>query len=392
MKKRIFVTLFFSIFAVITGVGIVIPFLPVYVHQMGASGIYIGLIFGAFSLSRTFFLPYFGKLSDIKGRKPFLAVGLISYALISVAFILSTDVNTFIAIRFLQGIASAMILPVAQAYVGEITPPDKEGFIMGLFNVSLYGSLSLGPVIGGLIKDHFSIQASFACMGVLALVGFFLCLIFLPPRKYELANSRKESPLPYLQLLKDQQTCSLFIYRLAYSTCIGIVWSFLPLMADQEFSLSSSAIGVLVMLGVLISGILQTPMGYVADRSNKVVFVILGGIITSAAIFSLEFAQGFWGLFVSNVVFGLGGGIGMPAIMAMSVIKGRETRSMGSIMALLTMGHSLGMLLGAILAGAVMDIFSLKIAFIFGTGIMIMGTGVFAIFNIKHGRGAVNHF
>ena len=72
LDKKIFGTLFFSIFTAVTGVGIVVPLLPVYAHDLGASGLYIGLIFGVFSLSRTVFLPYFGRLSDKKGRKPFI--------------------------------------------------------------------------------------------------------------------------------------------------------------------------------------------------------------------------------------------------------------------------------------------------------------------------------
>ena len=70
LDKKIFGTLFLSMFAAITGVGIVVPLLPVYAHDLGASGIYIGLIFGSFSISRTVFLHYFGRLSDKKGRKP----------------------------------------------------------------------------------------------------------------------------------------------------------------------------------------------------------------------------------------------------------------------------------------------------------------------------------
>jgi DHA1 family multidrug resistance protein-like MFS transporter len=144
--RKIFGTLFFSIFAAVTGVGIVVPLLPVYAHDLGASGLYIGLIFGAFSLSRTFFLPYFGRQSDKRGRKPFIVTGLFSYAVISVAFILSTGVESLIVIRFVQGITSAMIMPVVQAYVGDITPEGKEGWVMGLFNMSLFIGLSAGPV------------------------------------------------------------------------------------------------------------------------------------------------------------------------------------------------------------------------------------------------------
>ena len=52
-QKSVFVTLFFAIFAAITGAGIVVPLLPVYAHELGATGIYIGMIFGSFSISRT---------------------------------------------------------------------------------------------------------------------------------------------------------------------------------------------------------------------------------------------------------------------------------------------------------------------------------------------------
>jgi MFS family permease len=122
MNKKLSSTLFLAVFSVTLGVGLVVPLLPVYAYELGATGLYIGFIFGAFSLSRTVFLPYFGHLSDLKGRKPFITTGLLAYFLVSIAYVLSKDVNFFIAIRFFQGIASAMILPVAQAYVGEITP------------------------------------------------------------------------------------------------------------------------------------------------------------------------------------------------------------------------------------------------------------------------------
>ncbi len=377
--KKVFGVLFFSIFAAVTGVGIVVPLLPVYAHDLGAGGLYIGLIFGSFSLSRTFFLPYFGRLSDKKGRKPLITGGLAAYALVSIAFIFSNSVETLIGIRFVQGISSAMMMPVILAYIGDITPEGNEGLTMGLFNMSMFFGLSLGPLAGGVINDNFGIDASFICMGLLASVGFFLCLFLLPSTKSEQITCRDKGPAEWKQLLKDMDIAGLFLFRFAYTACIGIVWCFLPVFADSEFSLSSTSIGILVMLGVFISGLMHTPMGFMADRVSRKTMVIVGGLITGCAIFSFEWADGFRDLFLSNFLFGVGGGIAMPALMAMAVLKGNKTKAMGTVMGIIAMAHSMGMLTGSLLAGLIMHAFQLRWAFSLGSLIMMLGVGLFFV-------------
>ena len=375
--RKIFCTLFFSLFATITGVGIVVPLLPVYARDLGAGGFYIALIFGAFSLSRTCFLPYFGRMSDKKGRKPFIVTGLLAYALISVAFMFTENIETLIAIRFVQGIASAMIMPVTQAYVGDISPPGNEGFSMGLFNVSVFLGLSIGPLAGGFIKDGYSLDAAFGCMGFFALTAFVLAVAFLPPRKSERSAARTKVPPAWSLLLRERNISSLIVFRFAYTACIGIIWSFLPVYADERFSLSSSSIGLLVMLAVSISGVLQTPMGYAADRTDKKSLAIFGGLLASYAILSLGWAEDFNDMLTANILFGVGGGVAMPAVTALAVVEGSRADSMGSVMGLLTMGHSLGMLAGALAAGAMMDYFELRQAFFLGAAVMICGVSFF---------------
>ncbi|CAN2045053.1 membrane hypothetical protein [Candidatus Magnetomoraceae bacterium gMMP-13] len=283
----------------------------------------------------------------------------------------------------MQGIVSAMIMPVVQAYVGEITPIGREGAVMGIFHISIFSSMSIGPILGGLVKDNFGLQASFACMGILAFISFLMAFFLLPPRKHEKHIAQKQISLAWTKLLKYKEVSGLFFFRAAYTTCIGIIWSFIPVLADAEFKLSSSLIGILVMLGVFINGIMQVPMGYVADKFNKRILILSGGLIIVYSMFYFQYAQNVWDLFGASVIFGIGGGISMPAIMAISVIKGNETKSMGSVMALLTMGHSLGMLLGAFFAGIIMDIFNLRLSFGFGGMIMMIGMTIFFICTTK---------
>ena len=378
-KRRVFATLFVCIFSSVLGTGIVVPLLPVYASDLGASGIYIGLIFGSFSLSRTFLLPYFGRRSDAHGRKPIIVWGLFFYTLISIAFVFFKSVNALIVIRFFQGMASAMILPVAQAYAGDITPEGGEGLSMSAFNMSIFFGLSLGPLMGGFIKDGFNLSATFFFMGGLVIIAFFLALFLLPPKHLESTSHRRRTPAPWKHLLADRMILGLFALRFTYTACISIIWSFLPVYIDRNFSMSSTRIGFLLTLGVILSGLLQMPMGALADRWNKRAMILIGGLIVSYAVASLRWSDSFTDFFLANCLFGLGGGICMPAHMALAVKSGKQAAAMGSVMAIMTVAHSLGMMSGSLLAGLIMDLSAVYYAFTWGAFIMAAGVVIFTL-------------
>jgi MFS transporter, DHA1 family, multidrug resistance protein len=268
---------------------------------------------------------------------------------------------------------------VVQAYVGEITPAGQEGYSMGLFNLSMFLSLSLGPLMGGFIKDIFSLDAAFICMGILSGIGLLLSLFLLPPVSMEQAGKTNKQIVPWSILLKNKTIISISIFRYAYVACIGVIWCFLPVFADTEFGLSGSLTGILVMLGVFVSGLLQIPMGWAADRINKNFMIITGGIISTIGMILPYWSSSFADLVVAVTLFGIGGGISMPAIMAYAVIKGDEKKAMGSVMSIMTVAHSLGMLTGSMAAGLAMDFLSLRLAFPCGTFIMVAGTFTFLI-------------
>jgi len=373
INLKIFITLFLAVFVTTMGVGLVAPLLPVYAHELGAGAFQVGLIFGAFSLTRSIFVPYFGKLSDRKGKKHLLTAGLFIYFLLSLLYAASKDVETLILLRLGHGFASAMILPVAQAYVGIITPARKEGRVMGIFNTSLYGGLSLGPLLGGVVKDWFNIQVSFLSMGALTFLGFLLCLSLLP--KETLPNEEnpmaRKKPVPYLELIKSSPAFSLFAFRTCFTISIGITWTFLPLLASTKLGLSSSAIGVVVMINVLVAGLLQAPMGFLADLCSKKLLVTAGGILGVMSVLYLNTASSFVELVIANGLLGLAGGVSIPAIMALGVIEGRRSDAMGSLMGFLALAHSLGMLLGPLLGGMLIALFSFGTIFYFGAIILV---------------------
>ncbi|MBT6341314.1 MAG: MFS transporter, partial [Desulfobacula sp.] len=98
------------------------------------------------------------------------------------------------------------------------------------------------------------------------------------------------------------------------------------------------------------------------------------------------FASSFYDLVIAVSIFGIGGGISMPAIMAYAVIKGDTKKAMGSVISILTVAHSMGMLTGSIVAGLAMDYLSLRLSFPCGTIIMALGTFSFFISCHKNTR------
>jgi MFS family permease len=220
-------------------------------------------------------------------------------------------------------------------------------------------------------------------MGLLAGTSFLMCTCLLPPTRSETVVVAAARSVPWRQLMTDRNIISQFAIRFAYAACIGVIWGFLPILANTDLQLSSSTVGFLVMIGIFISGVLHFPMGTLADSLNKKLLVTIGGLLGALGVFLFNWAESFQALLAANILFGIGGGIATPALMALVVIKGNEHRAMGSIMSLLTMGHSLGMLTGSMAAGLMMDIAGLRQAFLLGGALMLAAVVLFVLWAEK---------
>ena len=378
LRKKIFIALCLAIFSAMLGMGIVAPLLPVYAQHYGATGLAIGLVFASFSISRTLLLPLIGKLSDRRGRKIFITAGLFLFSLTSIGYLKSTNIPLLILTRTIQGIAAAMVIPIALAYMGEITPKGREGTYMGTFNLFFYGGLATGPILGGIVKDAFGMDSSFYAMGVLSFIGFLTSLLFLPEKKK--TNNPRPVPKGYARFFRPRALKGIFLYRLCFSIGIGVTWAFLPIFGDNVLKLSSSQIGILISLNILIATLLQTPFGKLADRLPKRWFVTLGGAMAATALILIPFTRNFMEIFWVNFLLGISGGIAMPALSALVVEEGKKIGEMGSMMSLFVLFHSIGMIIGPLFAGATSEALSLTSTFVGGGAIGLLGVMGFALF------------
>lgn len=316
-------------------------------------------------------MPLVGRLSDTRGRKIFITLGLLFYTVLSLGYILSQNLTQLIAVRFLHGVASAMVVPIAMAYIGEISPSGEEGKFLGTFNIALFFGFGMGPLLGGVVTDMFSQSASFLAMGGLSLISFLAILFFLPAsgsQKTRLSNKRFSFKL----LLKDRLLQGLVLFRAFYAFGRGLVVTFLPILAISH-RVNLTQIGLLISSTILLNSVLQYPFGKIADRYDKKRLLLLGSGISAFMLFLIPLGNSFSKLFLIALVLGIGGGISMPAGTALAAVIGKRRSGMGSTMGIYSMAMSAGLIFGPLTGGVIQGSLGINQVFVLGGLISVLG-------------------
>jgi len=380
MDRRTFSALIISQFTMALGVGLIVPFLPVYAEELGASGIWIGLIFGINPLVSAMFTLFLGSMSDRMDKRRLMLTGLAGYFLISFGFMFSrTPVHLFLA-RVMQGMFGAMVMPISRAYAGELVPRGSEGSSMGLYNLAFVSGFSMGPILGGALWDIAGRSAPFIGMACLTALAWVLTRLYVPSRKPSAAKHRRGGV--DLRPMRDPHVTGNVIMRASLSTGHGVFLVLLPLIGGSSFGLTSAQIGVLVALRGIVEAIMQPLMGRIADRVDRRLQVAIAASILPACLLSMPMVKSYSGLILVTALFGFGTGACMPASTAISVDKGRKW-GMGSLMGLEQVAQSGGTALGSSLSGTIMELYSPGAAFR-AAGVLALG-GVVAFVRLTRG-------
>ncbi len=377
--KRIFLVLFLALFVAMLGVGVIAPTMPLYAKTLGATGLGLGIIYSAFSISRMIVMPMTGKLSDRKGRKIFITTGLLIYTLASLGYIWSESVVQLVWIRFLHGVGSAMVVPIAAAVIGDISPEGEEGVMMGTFNIALFLGFGAGPLLGGIVLDTLGMAEVFYLMGGLSCGAFFLIFFLLPEKRNHIRKSRRVVS-SLRTLWRHRVFRGVLIFRFSNAAVRGSTTAFLPIFASR-LAVSPSRIGLLVSLNILLTAVLQHFFGRLADRMNRRFLVVVGSILTAIPLLLTPFAQSFFHLLVLGVCMGIGGAVAFPAALALVTVVGRD-HGMGNVMGYFNSAMSFGMIVGPVVAGWVMDLLGLSVVFLFGGLVGVVGSVLCAYYTM----------
>ncbi len=251
-KKKVITTLFFIVLADMLGFGLIIPLLPYYVKQFGATDLMVGLLSMVYPLGQIFAAPLIGRFSDKVGRKRalLLSVGGTFLSLLTLGF--ARSITVILLSRLIDGLTGGNIT-VAQSYISDFTDEKNRTKSLGLIGAAFGLGFILGPAIGGFLsKWGFSVPAFFAAG--LSFVNLMNIIFLLPDSKP--AKSSRQVPFTFEELKKTitvPHVGSLIFVKFFYSLGFTMFESSFALFAMRKLNLQLSTTSyVLAYVGLVL--------------------------------------------------------------------------------------------------------------------------------------------
>jgi len=386
---RTFASLFVAVAVAMLGIGIIAPILPLYADTFGASGVTIGFVFAAFSISRALLGPWVGRFSDRIGRKRILLVGLGAFSAISVLYVVAGSIWELAAFRFLQGAASVMVTPIAQAYVGDITPVGREGRTINLLYAAMFFGVALGPLLGGQLSALWSYHVAFGAMGGLSFVALLLVWRTVPSDHGRRATEEKKEPelVPLPRILKRPAVKGIVAYFATRGFWRQGFSAFYPLFAVSLIGWSEAEVGTVLSAYFFAGGLLQIPFGYLADRFKRFPQILIGSVGAPLLLTLIPFVRTTWEVVLVMFAMGALSAFSRASVLAIRTELGR-THGMATLAGLHGSSFALGQMVGPMAFGAVSDAFGVGAVFPFGSVLGLVGSGL-VVYWLRHWRGSI---
>jgi EmrB/QacA subfamily drug resistance transporter len=166
---------------------IVGPALPTIVTKLAGNDIYVWAV-TIYLLTSTISVPFWGKLSDIYGRKPMFMIGITIFLIGSALSGLSQNMTELIAFRGFQGIGAGSLFPIALATIGDLFTPAERGKYQGLFGAVFGIAFIVGPLVGGFLTENIAWNWIFYVNIPVGLVSLYFIWRLLPTVKTKAAT------------------------------------------------------------------------------------------------------------------------------------------------------------------------------------------------------------
>ncbi|MDB6056248.1 MAG: Major facilitator superfamily 1 [Verrucomicrobiales bacterium] len=315
------------------GFGLILPLIPVYSKNFGASGLMIGAIIASYSLMQFIFAPIWGRVSDRIGRRPVLLGSTFCATLSYVIFAFGSSLQNhqlalwvLLLSRAFAGICGANIT-VAQAYIADITPADQRSARMGLIGMAFGLGFILGPALGAGATRYFGVTAPGWVAAFLCAINFIWAYTRLPeswkpnmeehvPQRPHLAQWMHTLSTPRLNLL-------IAIFFLA-TFCFTCFESTIGLLVMRNFNIDTttgpglSRIALLIVYCGVVGALVQGGgIGRMVKKIGEPKLIASSLFIAAIGIAILPFITTWFWLYVGLAIFSIGSSLTRPPVFGM---------------------------------------------------------------------------
>jgi MFS family permease len=369
--------LFLIVFVDLVGFGLVIPLLPFYAERFDASPQQVTILLAVFSLMQMLASPLWGRLSDRIGRRPVLMASLAASALSYVWLGFADALWMLFAARGLAG-ACAGNISAAQAYIADVTPPEKRARGMGMIGAAFGLGFIFGPAIGGMVAGNDLATADLKSPGLIAAglsLAAFLGVLFLlkesrpagageRPRRGRIATLTEALGRPVLSRL----LVIFFLVILAFAA----MESTFALWAMRQFGWGPEQVGyVFTFVGVLSAVMQGGLIGPLTRRFGEERLMTAGLVLIGLGLLLLPFARAVPALGVAVAALALGMGAMQPSLNSLISRRAGDDEQ-GGVLGVAQSVGSLSRVLGPLIAGALFSGFGRNSPFFWGALLVVL--------------------
>jgi len=363
--------LFLIVFTDLLGFGIVIPLLPKYGETLGATPAQLGALLASYSLLQFLFSPIWGRLSDRFGRKPILVTSLVGSVLGYALFASARTIPMLIFARALAGLMAANI-STAQAYIADVTTPEKRAKGMGVVGAAFGLGFSLGPFVGGGLAS-LQKSASFARFhewpvigsifanpqglpglfaALLSAVALVLAIVLLPESLTGKAPARpKASRLRLIWEAVNRPNVGVvyvlyFIYTFGFTQMEVTLAQLIGFRFHLDIEHSYLLFGWVGFVGAFVQGVL---IGALTRRFGERVLAAAGILLVTFSLAAISFTPGIPSLMACLAVLAVGAGLSTPSLSSL-VSRLSPPTQQGSALGIFQSISSIARIVGPVVA------------------------------------------
>jgi len=320
-RRASLLVIFFTVLLDLLGFGMVLPLLPFYAQDFGASPLGVTMLFASFSLAQFIFAPIWGRLSDRVGRRPVL-LGSIAGAVVAYGlFTFAGSFTLLLIARTASGVAAANY-SIAQAYVADVMPPEERARGMGMLGAAFGLGFVLGPVLG-LLAGRLGHAAVPGAAGLLSLINLVLAFVLVPEslpadRRAAAAVGRWAGSEDLRRASRNRSVSALMLLFFLVILSFASMESTLGLFVEKRYGFGfKETAWLFTFLGVVMVVIQGGLLGRLAKRFGERRLMLSGIVFMALGLALLPVGRVIALLGVTTGLLAIGMGLQNPSTLSL---------------------------------------------------------------------------